>query len=79
MYIQAMSPRDILEMSLFIKKVISDMFGQNEAKDVPILYGGSVNFRNAGDIISQGQVNGQLVGRESANPTRINELLKAVD
>ncbi len=76
---EAMSPRDILEMSLFIKKVISDMFGQSEAKDVPILYGGSVNFRNAGDIISQGQVNGLLVGRESVNPPGFIELLKAVD
>lgn len=76
---EAMGPRDILEMSLFIKKVISDMFGQNEVKDVPILYGGSVNFRNAGDIISQGQVNGLLVGRESVNPPGFIELLKAVD
>ncbi len=76
---EAMGPSDILEMTLFIKKVISDMFGQSEAANVPILYGGSVNFRNAGDIISIGQVNGLLVGRESVNRSGFVELLKAID
>ena len=76
---EAMNSGDILEMTLFIKKVLSDMFGQNEASNIPILYGGSVNFRNAGDIISKGQVNGLLVGRESVNRSGFIELLKAVD
>lgn len=76
---EAMSPRDILEMSLFIKKVISDIYGHDKAISIPILYGGSVNFRNAGDIITQGQVNGLLVGRESVNPPGFGELLKTVD
>jgi triosephosphate isomerase len=76
---EAMGPADILEMTLFIKKVISDMFGQSEVLNVPILYGGSVNFKNAGDIIRQGQVNGLLVGRESVNSIGFIELLKAVD
>jgi triosephosphate isomerase len=76
---EAMGAGDILEMTLFIKKVISDMFGQNEASNVPILYGGSVNFRNAGDIIIKGQVNGLLVGRESVSKSGFVELLKVVD
>ncbi len=76
---EAMNPRDIYEMSLFVKKIISDLFGHDEAISVPILYGGSVNFRNATDIIVQGQVNGLLVGRESVNPSNFIELLKAVD
>lgn len=76
---EAMSPAIIHEMSLFIKKVLADMYGHNEAVSTPILYGGSVNFRNAGDIISQGEVDGLLVGRESVNSTGFVELLKAVD
>ncbi len=76
---EAMSPSDILEMSLFIKKVISDIYGQGEIDNIPILYGGSVNFKNASDIIIQGQVNGLLVGRESVNSIGFIELLKAID
>ena len=76
---EAMNNRDILETSLFIKKVLSDIYGHDEAVNIPILYGGSVNFRNAGDIINQGQVNGLLVGRESVNISGFVELLKTVD
>jgi triosephosphate isomerase len=43
------------------------------------LYGGSVNWRNAGDIIRIGGVQGLLVGRESVNVPGFVELAKAVD
>jgi len=76
---EAMLPEDIYEMSIFIKKVLSDIYGQNEAIAIPVLYGGSVNFRNASDIFTKGQVDGLLVGRESVNISGFKELLKAVD
>ncbi len=76
---EAMTPAAINEMSIFIKKTLSDIYGQSEGIEVPILYGGSVNFRNAADIVSQGGVDGLLVGRESVNQPGFSELLKAVD
>ena len=75
----AMTPATIHEMVIFIKKVLSDIYGQENAVEVPILYGGSVNFRNAADIIALGQVDGLLVGRESVNVPGFVELLKTVD
>ncbi len=74
-----MDPMIIHEMSLFIKKVISDIYGHDNAINTPILYGGSVNFRNAKEIIEKGQVDGLLVGRESVNIPGFIELLKSVD
>ena len=76
---EAMVPEQIYETSLFVKKVFSDIFSQESAMKVKVLYGGSVNFRNAGDIISIGKVDGLLVGRESVNIPGFKELLKAVD
>ncbi|MES2470991.1 MAG: triose-phosphate isomerase [Patescibacteria group bacterium] len=76
---EAMTPQLVQEMGIFVRKILSDMYGQSEVMSVPILYGGSVNFRNAKDIIVQGQVQGLLVGRESVNPPGFVELLKAVD
>jgi triosephosphate isomerase len=76
---EAMSPTDIHEMSLFIKKVLADIYGHDEALSTTVLYGGSVNFRNAGDIIIKGEVDGLLVGRESINSAGFTELLKVVD
>ena len=76
---EAMKPEQVHEMSLFVRKVFSDIFTQDQAMKVPVLYGGSVNARNAAEIISRGQVDGLLVGRESINPVGFVELLKAVD
>ncbi len=76
---EAMIPDQVYEMSLFVKKVFSDVFNQDQAMKVAVLYGGSVNFRNAAEIIKTGQVDGLLVGRESVNMPGFVELLKAVD
>lgn len=76
---EAMKPEDINEMTIFVKKIFSDIFGAESAQKVQVLYGGSVNFRNAADIMKIGQVDGLLVGRESVNMAGFVELLKAVD
>lgn len=76
---EAMDTRIIEETTIFIRKVLSDMSDPDNALGTPILYGGSINFRNAPDIIIQGKVDGLLVGRESVNIPSFIELLKAVD
>lgn len=76
---EPMEPSIIEEMTIFIRKVLADIFGQENALKTTVLYGGSINFRNAPDIITRGKVDGLLVGRESVNIPGFIELLKAVD
>lgn len=76
---EAMAAPDIYEMSLFVKKAFADAFGPEAGLKAKILYGGSVNFRNAREIMTIGKVDGLLVGRESVNMPGFSELLKAVD
>jgi len=76
---QAMKPADIHETSLFIKKVLAEIYHKKELVSIPILYGGSVSHNNAKEIIKLGEVQGLLVGRESLDPKKIIELLKNVD
>ncbi len=76
---EPMAPEQIYEMALFVKKVFADIFGTELGVRTVVLYGGSVNFRNAGDIMRIGKVDGLLVGRESVNAAGFVELLKAVD
>ena len=76
---EAMKPEDVYESSLFVKKVFADLFGAEAGLDVRVLYGGSVTFRNAPEIITVGKVDGFLVGRESVNAPGFIQLLKAVD
>jgi triosephosphate isomerase len=75
---EAMSPQDVHEMSIFIKKVLRDMFG-TISDSVRILYGGAVNNFNCEDIIKGNYVQGFLVGRESLKPKNFIEIIKIVD
>ena len=76
---EAMAADQVREMGLFVRKVFSDVFNADQALKATVIYGGSVNFRNAAEIITVGQVDGLLVGRESVNMPGFTELLKAVD
>ena len=69
------TPAECFEVVLFIRKVISDMFTPLEAHNVSVLYGGSVNPKDALDFIVHGGVDGYLVGHESLLPKHFGEIL----
>lgn len=71
-------PKDIKEMSLFIKKILADTLSRDIGLKVPIIYGGSVDTKNAGDIIRDGGVDGLLVGRTSLNAEKFVEMLNLI-
>ncbi|MFA5935145.1 MAG: triose-phosphate isomerase [Candidatus Paceibacterota bacterium] len=75
----AVEPEDLHEMTIFIKRVISDILGIKEAEKIIILYGGSVTKNNAKEIIEKGNVAGLLVGRESLKPNNFIELIKSIE
>ena len=76
---EAMSPADIHEMAIYIKKILSEIYGQESALAVSILYGGSVGRGNTGEIIKNGGVDGLLVGHQSLKSESFNEILKSVE
>jgi triosephosphate isomerase (TIM) len=76
---EAMKPANIHETSLFIKKVLAEIYDPKIALSVPILYGGSVSYKNAQEIISLGEVQGLLVGHESLSVERFSKLLLNVE
>ena len=69
------SPGDSREMAIFIRKILSDKFGK-EAAGVKILYGGSVNERDALEFLKDGGIDGLLVGRASLNAKKFTEIIK---
>ena len=71
------TPEDAHEMKLFVKKILSDIYGRNQALGVRILYGGSVNPKNAEELISEGMVDGFLVGGASLQADDFTEIIKA--
>lgn len=73
------TPTEINEMAIFIRKVLTDIFGQAIGNKIAILYGGSVHPENAVVILSEGGMNGLLVGRDSLDPKKFNKILKAAE
>ena len=53
------------EVHLFIRQVLSDMFGSEKANSVRILYGGSVKPENAAGLLNMENIDGALVGGAS--------------
>ena len=76
---EAAEPRAIREMSIFIRKVLSDLFGAEAAQFPRILYGGSAEEANTASILSEGDVSGLLVGHASLNAEGFGEMLKVAN
>jgi triosephosphate isomerase (TIM) len=71
------TPEDAHEMRLFIVKVLTDLYGRIIAERMRVLYGGSVNETNAGDIFMQSGVDGFLVGGASLKPKIFARIVEA--
>jgi triosephosphate isomerase len=72
------TPEDVHEMKLFIEKTLADLYGRTYAQKVRILYGGSVNAKNAEELIRDGTVSGFLVGGASLHADEFGGIVKAV-
>ncbi len=58
------TPHDFEEMKIYIRKILSDIFGQNMVSSVRIIYGGSANKDNAESFLAIG-ADGLLPGKAS--------------
>jgi triosephosphate isomerase len=73
----SMSPRDMHEMAIFIRKTIVGLYGE-KGMAVKILYGGSIDETNASAMLAHGDVVGLLVGRASTEPVKLAALVKVM-
>lgn len=75
---QSATPHDVYEMKLFIEKTLADIYSRTYAQKVRILYGGSVNAKNAEELMREGMVSGFLVGGSSLSSEEFTGIVKAV-
>lgn len=62
---RTVKPTDLFEMATFIRRSLLDILGKRAAYGTPILYGGSIDAKNAGQFLTVDGVNGLLVGGAS--------------
>lgn len=56
------TPEQAQEIHAFIRSLIENQYGKEVARNLPILYGGSCNAKNAAELFSQNDVDGGLIG-----------------
>jgi triosephosphate isomerase len=63
-----------------IRQVLADTLGSTElVKQVPVLYGGSVDSANAEAFLMDALVSGLLVGRASLDPKQFVQIIKIAE
>jgi triosephosphate isomerase len=64
-------------MHVEIRRHIANQYGDAVAQAIPILYGGSVNEKNAADLFAQPDVDGGLIGGASLKSRAFTNVIKA--
>lgn len=74
------TPDGATRAALYIRKIVRDMLGQKTADSVRVIYGGSVNAKNAAAFISRDirGMEGLLVGGASLNAEEFVEIVRSV-
>lgn len=65
------------EVCASIRSVIAGLYGKSAADAFTIQYGGSMNAKNAAELLAQPDVDGGLIGGASLKPADFAEIVKA--
>lgn len=61
-----------------IRAALVSLFGEEAGRQIPILYGGSVNQENSSEMIKLPDVDGLFIGRSAWDAGRFNEIIRQV-
>lgn len=64
-------------MHAFIRKTLSERYGEDVANNTSILYGGSANADNAKELFSNPDVDGGLIGGASLSVDKFMPVIEA--
>ncbi len=73
------TPDNFFHNALFIRKTFASMAGTEAAHALSVLYGGSVDVKNAEGFLVDGRADGLLIGRESLVPDHFRQILQIAD
>jgi len=73
---KACASEEAMVMQLLIRKILREIYCQETAKKATILYGGSVDSKNALDYVNKAGMQGLLIGSASLKAKEFIEILK---
>lgn len=72
------TPEQAQDVHAGIRSILKELYGQNVANAIRILYGGSVNPNNVAGLMSQSDIDGALVGGASLKAEDFTAICSAV-
>lgn len=73
------TPEQAQVMHEYIRTVLSDLYDENTADHINILYGGSMKPGNAKELLSQPDVDGGLIGGASLDAESFSEIISIAE
>lgn len=73
---KADTPKNVYEMAILIRRELYRALGKRAASKIPVLYGGSVDEKNAAEFVMGGAVDGLLVGGASVNAGKFIKIVE---
>lgn len=73
------TPEQAQEVCGEIRAIIRNMYGARPARAVSILYGGSMNAKNAAELLAQPDIDGGLIGGASLKPADFATIIAATN
>lgn len=73
------TPEIAQEVHRFIRAWLEKHFGKTIAQEIRLLYGGSLKASNAKDLLSQGDIDGGLIGGASLEAKSFVDIVKIAD
>jgi len=73
------SPEQAQEMHAHIRSTLADLYDQETAEEIRILYGGSMKPANAEELLGQTDVDGGLIGGASLKADSFAEIITAAE
>ncbi len=73
------TPEQAEEVCEHIRTVIRKLYGSKSARAVSILYGGSMNEKNAFELLEQPDIDGGLIGSASLVPEKFVKIIEAAN
>ncbi len=69
------TPENAFQSAIYVRKIISRVFGRTAGESVRIIYGGSVTARNISSFLTEGRMQGALIGGASLNAQEFTRII----
>ena len=73
------TPEQAEEVCEHIRSVVRKLYSSKNARAISILYGGSMNEKNAFDLLAQPDIDGGLIGGASLVPQKFVQIIEAAN